>query len=117
MMFNRWPVNRITRIVAILLLMSFVVPLFVSGILPLFLIGCLLTLAGLGAVIYQAIQLWRERPDPYDLNRLRLVMEREEVDEAEAERVERNMAVCHRCGASMAAFHSLCPSCGAPLGG
>ena len=101
---------------AILVLMSFAVPLLLYSILPLFLLGCLLELAGLAAVIYQAILMWRERPDRYDLNRLRLVMEREEADEEEGERYERNLVVCHRCGASMADFHSICPSCGTPLG-
>ncbi|HLK55455.1 MAG TPA: hypothetical protein VKU00_02770 [Chthonomonadaceae bacterium] len=116
MIFRRWPINRITRIAAILVLMSFAVPMLLFRIVPLFFLGCLLELAGMIAVIYQAIQMWRERPGRYDLNQLRLVMEREEVEEEEAERYERNLVVCHRCGASMADFHSICPSCGAPLG-
>jgi hypothetical protein len=121
MLFRIRPINRITRILAILVLMSFGVPLFLFSILPLFLIGCLLELTGFAAIIVQLFQMWRERPDPYDLHRLKLVMEQEdarqdELDEEEADRYDRNLVVCHRCGASMADFHSICPSCGTPLG-
>jgi hypothetical protein len=116
MFFKRWPVNRITRIVAILVLMSFAAPLLLSSIFLEFMLGCFLLLVGFCTVIIQAIAMWRERPGRYDLKRLKLILDSEDVDEQEAERYERILAVCHHCGASMSERYSICPSCGTPLG-
>ena len=75
-------------------------------------LGLLLFVVGLGGAGYYSVLLFRERRDRYDLSRLW----EQPPDEPEPdERYEQNMIYCHRCGASMSQFHSICPGCGATL--
>jgi uncharacterized iron-regulated membrane protein len=110
MLFRVGPANRITRLVAALIVAALGAPLIVPAP-PL---GLSLFGIGMIAAIVQGIAMWRERRDPYDLSRLwetaPIKAEPEEDDK------ERTMALCHRCGASMSAKHSICPQCGVPLG-
>jgi uncharacterized paraquat-inducible protein A len=77
-------------------------------------IGLSLIAVGLCLCLYQGVQMWRERRDPYDLSRLWEDVPVKEEPEEDAK--FRNMILCHRCGASMSAKYSICPQCGVPLG-
>ena len=128
MQFRTSPVNRITRVVAALLLMS-IGGLFLVGN---GLVGSLFALvpvgAGLGILLleaWRAGQEWRNRPDPYDLSLLKDLpsyqgpsrdnpLHKEDASTHEAEGA--NTVYCHRCDVSMPAHYDICPRCGNFLG-
>ncbi len=109
MIFRGGAANRITRLVAAILVICLAPMLVGGGPLALTIMAI-----GGGAVVYQGLQMWRERRDRYDLSRLWDVPPTNE--EPEEDDKYRNMALCHRCGASMSTKHSICPQCGVPLG-
>ena len=109
MPFRYGPTNRITRIAAALILAAFGAGLI--AMLPP--VGLALVAGSIGAAIWQGVLLWQERRSPYDLSRLREM--RNEEPEDDADRNERDMIYCHRCGSSMSARHSICPQCGCVL--
>ena len=110
MIFRISPTNRVTRLVAAIIVICFSGAL-ISSAPPLALLA-----AGIGvtAACYQGVQMWRERRDPYDLSRLWETPNAPEQPEEDGK--VRTMAFCHRCGASMPTHHSICPQCGVPLG-
>lgn len=99
------------RIVAAIVLACFGGGLIVAA--PPFGIG--LVCLGLGAALWQGYHLWKKRRDPYDLALLWETSEREAPDPEEEQKV-RELAYCHRCGASMPEAYKICPQCGTPLG-
>lgn len=113
MIFRVNPTNRPTRLLASLLLAA-----VGGGLLspwPPF--GLLMLAAGCGLALYQGIGMWRDRRDPYDLEGLRQLHEKDLAqDEPEDEPYERDMAYCHRCNLSVPATHTICPECGGFLG-
>ena len=70
---------------------------------------------GLGAVVWQGVQMWREREDPYDLNKLWDTPPPEPDTPAKAP-TDATLIYCHRCGSSMSEAYSTCPQCGNLLG-
>ncbi len=112
MLFRGAPANRITRLFASLVVVAMGAPLIVFRNTTLLLMGLAFCAIGLGAAAWQGIQMWRERPDPYDLTRL---WDDPPLEPEETNHV-RDMIYCHRCGSSMSEVHSVCPQCGSPLG-
>ena len=80
--------------------------------------GKVVAVAGLAGVVwsaFRAVAEYRDRPDPYDLNRLW------DAPPAEPETPDRDaekdaLVLCHRCGASMPAHVGVCLECGNRLG-
>ncbi len=128
MKFRTSPVNRPTRVLAALVVLS--------------LVGCGLVAAPLpGAIVAGAIALiacavlgreafaygqerWRRR-DRYDLTLLddtphyagpSREAPGQGTDKPDWETEEGDAVYCHRCDVSMPTFHSICPKCGCPLG-
>ncbi len=112
MLFRGGTANRMTRLFAGLVILGISAPLVVFRSPVILTTGVVLCGIGLGAAIWQGVQMWRERPDPYDLTRLWDAP----PPEAEETNHERTLIYCHRCGSSMSEIHSLCPHCGTPLG-
>jgi uncharacterized paraquat-inducible protein A len=110
MLFRNSPANRITRLVAAVVLACLGGGLLGVVSPP----GLIMVGVGLAIAGYQGVQMWRERPDPYDLSRL---WDKPNLpEEPEEDGRLRELAFCHRCGASMSTKHSICPQCGVPLG-
>ena len=70
--------------------------------------------------LLEAWRKWRNR-NRYDLNKLRIVDERQKArpEEPEADAptaAPRNHAYCRHCDSSMSQAYSICPHCGIPLG-
>ncbi len=103
------PYRRWLRVVAALVLMALSTPLLYP--FPPLRIG--LIALGAGIAIYQGVQMWRERPDPYDLSRLYETLPDEPENDDDP---DREFIYCHRCGGSLPAHHSICPQCGGVLG-
>ena len=97
------------RLVAAIVLMALSTP-FLSPFPPL---GIGLMATGAGIALYQAVQMWRERRDPYDLSRL---FEQQTDEPEDTDDTDREMIFCHRCGVSVPGTYSLCPECGGVLG-
>jgi len=102
--------NRFIRLTAAIVLTCFSAAL-IPVAPPLALLGAAV---GVVAAWHQAVRMWRERRDRYDLSRLWEATD--EPEEPEPDGKIRNLAFCHRCGASMPTHHSICPECGVPLG-
>jgi Predicted nucleic acid-binding protein, consists of a PIN domain and a Zn-ribbon module len=84
-------------------------------------LGGLLLLLGLGLAAWQGWNLWRTRPDPYDLNRLweepfpdEPLPEADESFPDEEDR-ELDLRYCHACGHAVPPPYATCPDCGRPL--
>ncbi len=107
MLFRIGSTNRITRLVAAIVLLCFSAAL-IAVAPPLALLAAII---GVAAACYQGVQMWHERRDRYDLSKLW-----DTPDTPEEDGKVRTLAFCHRCGASMPTFHSICPQCGVPLG-
>ncbi len=71
-----------------------------------------------GVESYRWFQDWRHREDPYDLTRLweAPLPEKTNALEPEEDGVEREYALCHRCGDAVAIGYAICPHCGCVLG-
>jgi len=106
---ERFPYRRWMRLVAALVLMAMSTAL----LYPFPPLGIGLMAAGAGIALYQAVQIWRERRDPYDLSRL---FEQPPDEPEETDDTDREMIFCHRCGVSVPGMYSLCPECGGVLG-
>lgn len=111
MLFRGGAANRITRLFAGLVLMAMGAPLLLYRNPVALLLGLGICGAGLGAVIWQGVRMWRERPDPYDLNRL-WDTPPPEPDQPQEAFGDEDLIYCHRCGISMPETHSICPKCG-----
>ncbi|MCW3095469.1 MAG: hypothetical protein JWL77_1087 [Chthonomonadaceae bacterium] len=111
MLFRGEPANRITRLFAGLVLMGISAPMFLFRNPLSLLIGFTICGIGLGVVVWQGWQMWRERPDPYDLNRL-WDKPAPEPDKPLETPADEDLIYCHRCGVSMSEIHAICPQCG-----
>jgi hypothetical protein len=110
MLFSGGVANRMTRLFAGLVVMAMGAPLLLFRNPMILLVGAVISGIGLGAAIWQGVQMWREREDPYDLNRLW------DTPPAEPETPQEtpddaSLVYCHRCGASMSDVHAICPQC------
>ena len=115
MLFRGGAYNRITRLFAGLVVLAMGAPLLLFRNPAILLVGLAICGVGVGAVVWQGVQMWRERPDPYDLNRLWDTAPAEPETPPEKP-TDANMVYCHRCGSSMSEVHAICPQCGNFLG-
>ena len=111
MLFRGGNYNRITRLFAGLALMGMGTWLIAYWNPISSLVGFTICGSGIGVVIWQSVQMWRERPDPYDLNRL-WDKPAPEPDQPLETPADKDLIYCHRCGVSMSAIHAICPQCG-----
>lgn len=116
MLFRGGSYNRITRLFAGLVLAGMGAPMLVFRNPPILLVGVAICGIGLGVVVWQGVQMWRERPDPYDLNRL-WDTPPAEPDQPKETPDDGDLIYCHRCGVSMSEAHAICPQCGNFLNG
>ena len=114
MFFRGGAYNRITRLFAGLILMAMGAPMLVFRNPAIVLVGLSICGIGLGVVMWQGGQMWRERPDPYDLNRL-WDKPPPEPDKPLETPADEDLIYCHRCGVSMSGIHAICPQCGSFL--
>ena len=69
-----------------------------------------LLVSGLVTAMYQGVQLWRERPDPYDLSRIWEAGPDPEV--FEEGHPEKGFRMCRHCGLAFPEDYAVCPDCG-----
>jgi uncharacterized paraquat-inducible protein A len=118
MLFRNSPTNRPIRLVAALVAICFLVAFAVTAGLPLNALA--VPIAVLAAwlalhTILAVVQNRRPREDPYDLRRL-WDETPPDSDEPEEDADDRDLAYCHRCGASLPKAYAVCPDCGNRLG-
>ncbi len=111
MLFRGDSANRITRLFAGLALMGAGTWLIAFWNPVSSLIGVTICGIGLSVVVWQSVQMWRERPDPYDLNRL-WDKPASEPDQPLETPADAKLIYCLRCGVSMSEIHAICPQCG-----
>jgi len=111
MIFRGGNYNRITRLFAGLVVMAMAAPLVLFRNPIIWLVGASICGIGLGAVVWQGFRMWREREDPYDLNRLWDTPPAEpETPTHTAEGAD--LIYCPRCGTSRTQAYANCPECG-----
>jgi hypothetical protein len=91
---------------------------FLAGGAPL--AGAALLVVGGAAAVWQGAILWRERRDPYDLNRLWDDPFPEDAPEPEPDpdsfyTEDDGTLYCHGCGHAVPAPLAFCPECGRQL--
>ena len=116
MLFSGGTANRITRLFAGLIVLAMGAPLLLFRNPMILLVGLGICGIGLGAAVWQGIQMWRERADPYDLTRL-WDTPPAEPETPQDKPTDAGLVYCHRCGSSMSEVHAICPECGNFLGG
>ena len=121
MFFRGHPINRPTRIVAALVIMSIGAPMLFTGLWAFVVLGAVFTGIGVfsaGVESWRWFLDWKHRPDPYDLTRLweEPLPEKAHALEPEEDDVEREYPLCHRCGDAVAPGYAVCPHCGCFLG-
>jgi hypothetical protein len=115
MLFRGGNYNRITRLFAGLVVLAMGAPLLLFRNPVILLLGAAICGIGFGAVVWQGVQMWREREDPYDLNKL-WDTPPPEPDTPTKTSADATLIYCHRCGSSMSEVHAICPQCGNFLG-
>jgi hypothetical protein len=113
MFFSGGVGNRMTRLFAGLVILAMGAPLLLFRNPIILLVGLAICGVGLGAVLWQGVQIWRERVDPYDLTRL---WDTPPAEPPVAIPTDATLIYCHRCGSSMSEVHAICPQCGNFLG-
>jgi hypothetical protein len=128
MKFRTGPANRVTRVVAALVVLGIGVGILVSSPMPAALaVSVIVAVAG-GTLCMEARAFLRERwrrRDPYDLSLLNDLPGYsgpsrdnpiQPPDALAWESEPGDTVYCHRCDVSMPASYSTCPKCGSMLG-